>query len=295
MTTEVPQHDVSQSERFNFVDFARDRAYRDANRDLLRKAFARLPSPFFQIDIASGTGLVAQEVCALCEETGKHGTIVGIDPDHFAVESATRSTPSTALCSGEVIEGRAQDLERLLKGQIPPGGADYVTIHDAIHEMEEEDKQSILVSVASILRPGGLFTYNSAFTTAALGQAAMQWGKWKSKAFSVLEGKRNRRMKGLVAHSPDEYLEMITGAGLSVVHEAKKSVRMSRTALEAIARYPRFVWGVFADLIGEEAIPIEVKSQALITALNELGITEIPRVWHEAMACKPLAPAEGRA
>ena len=292
MKPESLRDQVAQSERFNFVDFARDRAYREANRDLLRQAFACLPSPFFHVDIASGTGLVAQEVCALCEQTGKKGTIIGIDPDHFAVESARTSTPSTAQCTVDFIEGRAQDIDRLLAGRLPPQGADYVSMHDAIHEMEEEDKASILLSIASILKPGGLFTYNSAFTTAAMEQAAMQHGRWKARAFSLLGGKRNRRVTGMVTHAPEEYRTMITSAGLSIVHEAKKSVCLSRAALEAIARYPRFVWGVFADYVGEELVPIEKKSQALIKALDDLGISELPRVWHELLARKPLAPLE---
>ncbi len=81
---------------------------------------------------------------------------------------------------------------------------------------------------------------------------------------------------------------MITNAGLSVVYEAKKSVKMSRTALEAIATYPRFIYGVFADLVGDEKMPLEEKSQALIKALDDLGITEAPRIWHELVARKPL-------
>jgi hypothetical protein len=74
-----------------------------------------------------------------------------------------------------------------------------------------------------------------------------------------------------------------------VVHEAKKSVKMSRTALEAIATYPRFIQGVFADLVGGENLALEEKSQALIKALDDLGITEVPRIWHELMARKPLS------
>jgi ubiquinone/menaquinone biosynthesis C-methylase UbiE len=289
MAVEVPRDTVAQSERFNFVEFARDPAYRDANRGLLRQAFSRLPSPFVHVDLASGTGLVAQEISTLCKQTGKRGTVIGIDPDGYAVQSARESTPSHSTCTIEFIRGRAQDLERLLFGRLPPTGADYVSIHDAIHEMEEEDKGTILESVSRILRPGGLFTYNSAFTTAAMEQAAMQWGKWKSKAFAVLGGKRNRRIKGLVTHTPEEYREMITSAGLSVIHEARRTVCLPRAALEAIARYPRFAWGVFADFVDEEKVPLEQKSRALVSALEELGITELPRVWHELIAQKPSA------
>ena len=287
MTEKVLTNQVAQSKEYNFIAFSRDEAYREANRQLLLKAFLRLPSPFFQLDVASGTGLVSQEVSSLCQEKGKRGTIIGIDSDRFAVESARKNTPSTPHCAVEFVEGTAQDMDQLLAGRIPPEGVDYATIHDAIHEIEE-DKQSVLLSIARILKPGGLFTYNSAFTTAALEQSALVWGRWKAKAFSILGGKRDRKIKGVITHTPEEYRQMITNAGLTVVHEAKKSVKMSRTALEAIATYPRFIQGVFADLVGGEKLVLEEKSQALIKALDDLGISEVPRIWHELMARKPL-------
>lgn len=245
---------IAQSEEYNFVAFSQDEAYREANRQLLSLALSQLPSPFFQVDVASGTGLVSQEVSALCHKIGKRGTIVGLDPDHFAVQSASGNTVSTPECEVEFVEGRAQDIAQLLAGRIPQLGADYISIHDALHEIEEDDKQSVLRSIARMLRPGGLFTYNSAFTTAAMEQSAVVWGRWKARAFSILGGKRDREVTGLVTHSPEQYRQMITDAGLAVVHEAKRSVRMSRMALKTIAQYPRFVYGVFADLVGEERI-----------------------------------------
>lgn len=279
---------IAQSREYNFVAFALDAAYREANRQLLRYAFAYLPSPFFQIDVASGTGLVPQEMSRLCEQSGKRGTIIGLDPDAFAVQSAREQTPSTPHCTIEFVEGRAQEIDELLADRIPPRGVDYISIHDALHEIEEADKPGVLATIAKLLKPGGIFTYNSAFTTIAQESSAVLWGKWKAKAFAILGGRRNREIKGLVTHTPEEYKQMVTDAGLAIVHEARRCVELTRSALEAIARYPRFVYGVFADLVGEEKIPLEQKSQALIAALDELGITAIPRIWHELVARKPL-------
>jgi ubiquinone/menaquinone biosynthesis C-methylase UbiE len=279
---------VTQSEDYNFIAFSRDEAYREANRQLLREVFPRLPSAFFHVDVASGTGLVPQEMSTLCVEEGKCGTIIGVDPDRFAIENARASTPSTLYSTVEYLVGKGQDLARLLAGKIPPDGVDYVSIHDAIHEVEEEDKQSVMQAIASIIKPGGLFTYNSAFTTVAMEESAMQWGRWKAKAFSTLGGRRNRKVKGFIVHTPDEYRDMITQAGLSIIYEAKKSVIMSRNALETIAMYPRFVYGVFADYVGEQEVTLQEQSKALIQALDELGLADIPRVWHELIAQKPL-------
>ena len=291
MTEETLSDRVAQSEEFNFIAFSKDEAYRDANRQLLREVFSRLPSPFFHVDVASGTGLVPQEVSALCQKHGKQGTIIGVDPDHFAVESARKNTPAMPLSTVEYLVGRGQDLVQLLAGKVPPEGVDYVSIHDALHEVEEEDKQSVLRYIEQILKPGGLFTYNSAFTTAAMEESPMQWGRWKSKAFSILGGKRNRKIKGLITHTPEEYRDMVTQAGLTIVYEAKQSIVMSRFALETIAIYPRFVYGVFGDFVSEAEVSLAQKSRALIQALDDLGLADVPRVWHELIAQKPVNSA----
>jgi ubiquinone/menaquinone biosynthesis C-methylase UbiE len=293
MSEELSPERIAQSKDYNFIAFSRDEAYREANRQLLAQAFSSLPSPFFQVDLASGTGLVPQEMSRLCRDGGKTGSIIGIEPDPFAIENARQNTPSTPGCSVEFLEGKAQEMERLLAGKIPAAGVDYVSIHDALHEVEEADKQGILRMIAKVLIPGGVFTYNSAFTTAAMEQAAIPMGKWKARAFAILGGKRIREVKGLITHTPEEYRQMILDAGLSVIHEAKRSVLMSRQALATIAQYPRFIYGVFADLIGEEKVSIEDKSQALVKALDDLGITEIPRIWHELIARKPLGLQAG--
>jgi len=277
----------AQSEKYNFIAFSRDRAYREANRELILRAFSHLPSPFFQVDVASGTGLVSQEVSDLCQQTGKKGTIIGVDLDPFAVETARESIPSTSYCDIGFIQGRAQDMHRLLHGRIPPEGVDYVSIHDAIHEIGgEKDKRSVFSSIASILRPGGIFTYNSAFTTAAMEGSAIKWGRWKARALSILGAKRDRTIEAIKIHTPEEYREMIANAGLVIIYEARRVVELCKDALGAIAQYPAFVEGVFGDIVGKEKILFEKKSQALIDALDSLGIAEMPRIWHETMARK---------
>lgn len=283
----IPEHWAPQSETYNFVSFASDSAYREANRALVRRAFAFLPDSFFHVDVATGTGLVAQEVCALCREQGKKGTIIGVDPDRFALENARRSTQPAPGCTVEFVQGTGQDLERLLAGRIPPEGVDYVSIHDAIHEIRgEESKRGVLAAMGRILKPGGVFTYNSAFTTAALEEAALEWGRLKAKAFALVGGRRDRQVVALKVHTPEEYARMIAEAGLSVVHEAKRVVRISRAAMEAICRYPAFIEGVFGDMIGRERLSLEEKSRALLEAIASLGVVEMPRVWHEILAQK---------
>ena len=284
------EHWAAQSEAYNFIDFANDKAYREVNRVLIEKALTRLPSPFSHVDVASGTGLVAQEVCTLCQEQDKRGTIIGIDPDGFAVESARKSTRPGPNCVVQFVQGMGQDLSRLLADKIGRKGVDYASIHDAIHEIKgEDDKRSVLASMAGILNPRGILTLNSAFTTAALEESAMNWGRLKARAFAILGGKRDRKMTAIRIHTPEEYKQMIVDTGLSVVHEAKRVIKMSRAAMDAIARYPAFVEGVFGDMVGRERVTLEAKSRALLEAVEALGSVELSRVWYEIMAQRATA------
>ena len=287
MTDGATDDRVAQSAEFNFDAFARDEAYREANRALIAKAFALLPSTFFHVDVATGTGLVPQEVCALCREQGKQGTIIGIDPDAYALESARRHTPAGPSYTVEFVQGVAQDLPQLLAGKIPPEGVDYASIHDAIHEIPGEDvKRGILATMASILKPGGVLTYNSAFTTAAMEQSALEWGRMKAKAIALLGGKRDRHKPAVKIHTPEEYRQMITEAGLEVIYEGKRAVMMTRASLGAIFHYPAFIEGAFSDMIGTEQVPLTEKHRVMMAVIDAMGPIELPRVWHEIMARK---------
>ena len=288
MTETTEEHWAPQSESFNFIPFAADRAYREANRALLKRAFAYLPARFFHVDVATGTGLVPQEVSALCEEEGKCATVVGIDPDRFAIESARRHTRPGPSCSIEFVQGMAQDLARLLAGRIPREGVDYTSIHDALHEIrDDEDKRGVVAAMARILKPGAILTYNSAFTTVAMDEAPMDWGRLKAKAFAILGRKRDRQMPAFKVYTPEQYRQMITDAGLAVIYEARRVVMLSRAALEAIARYPAFVEGAFSDMVGTQQVSLEEKSRTILAAIDSLGIVAIPRVWHEIIAQRP--------
>jgi len=287
MTDETTERRATQSEEYNFIAFSGDAAYREVNRSLLARALALLPASFFQVDVASGTGLVPQEVCALCQALGKRATIIGLDPDRFAVESARQHTQPGPGCRVEFVQGVAQDMDRLLAGKIPAEGVDYTSIHDALHEIAgESDKRAVLAAMARILRPGGLLTYNSAFTTIAMDEAPMDWGRLKAKGLAILGGKRDRSKPAFKVHTPEQYRQMIEEAGLTVIYEGRQVVRLPREAMHAIGRYPAFVEGAFSDMLGTEQVSLEEKSRAILAAIDALGINEIPRVWHEIMARK---------
>lgn len=274
---------------FTYEHFAKQPEYVQVNRALVQRFFSFLPDNFLHVDVATGTGLVPKLLYDEAQQNGRKGKIIGVDPNSVSLDIARDTTPSTNEVHSQYIEGLGQDLQKLLLGRIPQGGVDGVSIHDALHEIrEEQDKTTIVNSMADILKPGGIFSFNSAFTTEAIKSDARSWGVWKFRAMEILGAKRDRQVTTMPIHSPNKYKEMLIDAGLNVIHEAQKQVMLSKKALEAISRYPTFIKGVFEDMIGQENIPLENKSEALIQALDERKIAQLPRIWYELVVQKPL-------
>lgn len=279
---------IAAKEPLTFEDFAKQPEYIGVNRSLIQKVMSRLPRNFFHVDVATGTGLIPQLIIEEAKQINREGKIIGIDPNTTSLNIARTTTHGTGNILVKFIEGKGQDLKTLLHGEIPEEGVDSVSIHDAIHEIPGKDtKRFVIKSMTDILKNGGLFSYNSAFTTIAMTDSVIDWGKWKMAAFRLLKGTRNKEMEPIKIHTPEEYRKMLEEAGLVIMHEARNVVNLSRSALEAISRYPEFTEGVFRDMKDTLNVTLEEKSRALISALGQLNITGIKRTWHEIIARKP--------
>lgn len=288
--TEEDFQRIEQSEAYNFVEFAQIPEYRNVNKNLIAKALTFLPAntkTLIHVDNASGTGLIPQLAADLYREKKLNATIIGIDPDLYALKKAAESMSSITDINFMFIQGYGQNLEKVLRGRIPDEGVDLVSIHDAIHEIPGKDiKHAIFASQAKILKPGGVQTYNSSFTTVGNGDAALKWGRWKLDAFAYFNEKRDKSVTAMEVCSPEEYKKMITDSGLKIVHEDSKTVILSLEALKAISRYPEYVNGIFRDMENTQKYSLLEKSKALISVLEDQGVKELPRIWHEIVAQK---------
>jgi ubiquinone/menaquinone biosynthesis C-methylase UbiE len=271
-----------------FEDFANQPEYIEVNRGLVRRLFSLLPENFLHVDVATGTGLIPKLLAEEAQKVWNKGQIIGVDPNSISLDIAKRTTHGIGNILVKFIEGKGQDLRTLLDGEIPEEGVDGVSIHDAIHEIPGEDaKRSVIRSMTEILKNGGLFSYNSAFTNIAMTDSPMDWGKWKMAAFRLLKGTRDKEIEPIKIHTPEEYRKMLQETGLVIVHEARNVVNLTRSALEAISRYPEFAEGVFRDMKDTLNVSLGDKSQTLISALGKLNIISMKRTWHEIIAQKP--------
>jgi len=289
---------IVTKDQLSYREFSLQPEYVAANRELIDKFVNKLPENFVHVDIATGTGLIPQLIIEEATKQNKKGKIIGIDPNVTSLNIAKENVPGTDKIKVEFIEGMGQDLRELLAGKIPPEGADGVGILDALHEIKnDEDKISVIKSMADILRPEGLFVFNSAFTTKGISEDPSSWGRWKLQAINLFNRKRDKNIKAMPIHTPEEYRQMVESAGLQIDLncEIMKTVMLTEASLVAISKYPAFSVGALEDMQGQESITEVDKCNAMIAALKSIAEDfktkgkkmALPRVWYEIIAKKP--------
>ena len=277
----------SSTDQLHFGYFAEIPEYRQVNRELIRKLFSHLPDPFVHVDVATGTGLVPQLLIEEAQARGSEGLIIGVDHDEKGLEIARARTPQSDRVTVEFIRGDARDIQEVVAGRLPVAGADSVSIHDAIHEIDSEhDQRRVYEGMARIAKDGAFLSSNSSFTTVSMSveNSLRGHGEWKLHVVRLTGAKRSRDSGMLVYRSPEDYKCMIQDAGFRIVHDAEKVVQLSREALKAISRYPAGVEGFCRDLVFSREFSLEELSQSLIAALDKLRFDVVPRVWHEVIA-----------
>lgn len=282
-----PAEGFVQTAAFNFGRYSRSRNYIKVNWDVIDKVFELLPGQnLTAVDVAMGDGMVPRLAAKRLVGTNRRLYMVGVDIDAFAVETARAQTTDTANVKFIFLQGDACALP------IKLSQADYTSIHDAIHEIRDDQaKADIFKNQAKILRPGRLLSYNSAFTTEAVGR---EWAVWQVE-FMRLFGAykyRGEDVQKLPIHPPSFYRNLIIEAGLIPIHEALVEVPHYQEGLEAISEYPPFVNG-FTQMMGfsrpvylEEAV--EGMKRSIRPMFDRFKTDSINRIWHEIIAQKPV-------
>ncbi len=255
-------------------------------------------------DLACGTGLLSGVLI------GRKPTLAisGIDLDPVQIEIANRTFPGPV----------AKDLDAVREAAAAGTGAgcfmtgsamelpfdtdeiDLVVMGNAIHLMPDRDR--FLSEVSRVLRPGGMFTFNSVFYVGTFvpGTEAV-FGEWMKEAVGVLAEENEARAargeapvprvrgKGSKAFrkdwlSGDGWSEALDAAGFDTVHCADRPVPISEEGLGMVGAY-----GGLAEVL-MSGYPVDIAShclqEAAPRAFRKLGIDEVPRNWLEVRATR---------
>jgi ubiquinone/menaquinone biosynthesis C-methylase UbiE len=299
---------MTQAVDTTYSGFASDPAYVASNEGYV----TRLPLGRVTriLDLCGGTGAVGR---LLLEAAAPEASLYQIDLDPVQNGLAAQNysqlgyavrqidAPDTSYApkprSVTLQLGSASDLP------FPENTFDCVNIANAIHLFSE--KERLVGAISRVLRPGGVFAFNTGFYAGCwpplTHQVYFEWVKealaWiaRRSAEQVAAGGppiKRQRVKSQVSAvafqnrwpTLDEWRTMLGNAGLEVRHLDERPVSFDHSSLAAVGAYSGLVE---AQLSG---YPVEIASQALAgtaaAALEGAGVSSVQHNWLEACSVK---------
>jgi SAM-dependent methyltransferase len=256
------------------------------------------------LDLACGTGLLSE----LILERRPGVAILGLDLAREQLELMRERFAGRAGDGGQehpamlLMEGSADTLP------VEAGAVDAVVMGNAIHNLPDPD--ALVREIVRVLRPGGSFTFNSAFYAGTYVPGTEKFHQaWAKEAVKfVLERDRELRAQGLPGITrkrgtgskafarrwllPGEWKAILERNGLRVTLVHERDVEMTRRSYETVGSYAGFSTVVLAGYPPELAC--EAMQAAVAPALAATGFETVPARWLEMTAVRPAAAREGR-
>ena len=282
--------ETDETNQFTFEAFAAHTFYTEINRSLVRQALASLEAhptnvTLTIVDMACGTGAITRLIAEEITRQGRQACIIGVDPSAEALRRAQKGMQAAGSgVKAEFIQGEASDLPKIVHN------ADAAFFCNAIHLVPE--KLAAFQQVASILAPGGIFACNSAFYDGTYVPGTERfyhlWTRravgWLRKEHPEIRLSRDAKAMAMQWLNPTEYTDLLKQSGFSHVETTQESVPVSLEAWKDLGHYWLFIEGALPGA------PLAFGAAALGTSVyqvgEELGLTEVPRMWLQIVASK---------
>jgi ubiquinone/menaquinone biosynthesis C-methylase UbiE len=272
---------------YTYEPFSREPEYVDVNERFVRSL--ELERRGRVLDLACGTGTLSAMMPGV-------RFVVGIDLSREALGLAREYLRECAQAPDRVgyVHASADALP------LADGSVEAVVIGNAIQLVD--DKDVLAREVARVLRPGGLFAFNTSFYAGSYvdGTEAF-YRRWLQEALRYVEsvdaemrrhdGRGVVRKKGQARPafsnrwlSAGEYAELLDRHGMVVRRTGERTVMLTQRCFESIGAYA----GMASVLLS--GYPVELACEALVAAagpaLQAAQADAIPRRWMEMVAVR---------
>lgn len=286
--------ETEETNQFTYEAFAAHPFYTEVNRALVRQALAHLTTrplnaPLTIVDMACGTGAITRLVAEELVRQRRQAHLIGVDPSAEALRHARKSMAEmTGIgemgAKADFIQGEANDLHHIVHH------ADAAFFCNAIHLVP--DKLSAFQRMSAILAPGGIFACNSAFYEGTYVEGTerfyqlwtMRAVRWLRKEHPEVRLSRAAKAMAMQWLTPDGYVDLLKKAGFDSVETIYRKAIVSLDAWRDLAQYWLFIEGALPGA------PLAFAAAALEKALyqvgQELGLTEVPRMWLQIVAMR---------
>jgi len=280
--------ETEETNQFTFEAFAAHPFYTEVNRALVRQAlahFARRPVdvPLTIVDMACGTGAITRLVAEEIARQGRQAHLIGVDPSAEALRRAQKSMEEMGT-RADFIQGDANSLPSIVHN------ADAAFFCNAIHLVP--NKLSAFQQMASILAPGGIFACNSAFYEGTYVEGTDRfYHLWIRHAMRCLRKEhpevrlsREEKAQAMQWLTPGDYIESLKQAGFGSAETNYEQVYITLDAWKDLGHYWLFIEGALPG--APLAFAAAALEKAVYQAGQELGLTEVPRMWLQIVATK---------
>ena len=280
--------ETEETNQFTFEAFAAHPFYTEVNRALVRQALAHFATrpvdvPLTIVDMACGTGAITRLVAEEIARQGRQAHLIGVDPSAEALRRAQKSMEEMGT-EADFIQGDANSLPSIVHN------ADAAFFCNAIHLVP--NKLSAFQQMASILAPGGIFACNSAFYEGTYVEGTERfYHLWIRHAMRCLRKEhpevrlsREEKAQAMQWLTPGDYIESLKQAGFGSTETNYEQVLITLDAWRDLGHYWLFIEGALPG--APLAFAAAALEKAVYQAGQELGLTEVPRMWLQIVATK---------
>ncbi|MDR7481465.1 MAG: methyltransferase domain-containing protein [Armatimonadota bacterium] len=270
----APAYDGDEGDRFSFSKFAAHPFFREVNEWLVARASIRPGADV--VDLGCGPGAVT-EIILRHLGTPPAGRVFAVDPSASALRLAAQRIQSAIV---RFIQGTAERISSL----VPQ--VDTVVFCNAIHLVP--DKTQVVAGVSKVVRPGGVFAFNTTFFSGAYPADTYRFYKlWVLRAVRWLKDRGHTVARGVKATamqwlSPEDYRALLAAHGFGQTEIEFQEKRLTCQAWEDISEFSMFIEGALPGVpleVGAEALKVGVRE-----AFRELSLQSVPRIWLQAIA-----------
>ena len=271
-------------ETHTFDSFAHELCYMRVNERFVARLVKRLAGDGLVrlLDIAAGTGLMSSIALAQADKARVALLPTLLDIDRSVLSLARQETNlGGAWFTCASVD--ALPFDQAFDGAI---------LGNAIHLLDDSTRESALNEIWRVLRPGGLFGFNTTFYGGAYPiESRPFYLAWMRRAIAELNERRPKRIKSERVQamewlSAEGYQRLVEYHGFRVVEMRERRVRATQAAVRAISSYTEFAKGALraTDADADEASNV---LQATIRAtFRQLHMKTLPRNWLEIVAVR---------
>lgn len=288
-----------------YEPFSHEPEYIAANRGFVERRDLSRVTRF--LDLACGTGTVSE----LLLEQAPQAHLNGVDYDPVQIQLSAerfRGLGYEVRFGCELTDDYAGGKPVLVFAEGDAGhlafadqSFDCITICNAIHMID--DKSALLASVARLLKPGGVFGFNTAFYAGSMPAGTDRlYMDWLRRATEYIAAKNVelaaagepivKRQRGTTRRAftnpwftPDEWSSRLAAVGLRTIDQNERIVELSERAFTTVGAY-----GGMAQVL-LSGFPVEIASEALqaaaVPAMRAAGASTVPRNYLEVWAERP--------